>query len=394
MRVIFVYFGPLDVNSAIQAFHFGTELSDRGWDVTLAGIGDPSRINAIGEPNFECTNHEGLLAQIDEMEVDRERTIVCAWTPREPVRQVTERIVSKLRVPYTIHLEDNERYLLESSAKMTLPELQRLPLAAQDRIAPPTLIHPTHHVEFLRGAAGVTVITEELNEFNVGGRPHHVARPGIDTERFDPERSSTVTRESLGLRPEDFLLVYHGTIHYANQHEMMSLYTAVKLLQRRGRRVKLVRLGHSEFGGADPRAFRALSDGVLEMGPVSWRQMPDYLAIADAYVQPGAPDEFNRYRLPSKLPEFLAMGRPVVLPDCNIGHDLVHGENALLMKEGNAVEIMSCVEQLIDDRELAARLGRGARKFALEQLSWPDNSAALGAFYTELISAHTESLAA
>ncbi len=383
MRVIFVYFGPLDVNSAIQAFHFGTELTEQGWDVTLAGLGDPKRIEAVGEPNFECLSHEQLIADLDRLEGDREQTIVCAWTPRERVRRVTETVVAKLRVPYVIHLEDNEDYLLESAAGMSLAEMQRLPPAAQDRLTPPELIHPQRHLEFLRGAAGVTMITEELNEFNVGGRPHHVARPGIDTERFTPEPVGAIDRAQLGLRPEDFVLVYHGTIHYANQHEMLSLYVAVKLLQRRGHPVRLVRLGHSEFGGVDPRAFRAVSDGVLELGRVDWREMPGYLALADAFVQPGAPDVFNRYRLPSKLPEFLAMGRPVVLPACNIGHDLVDGENALLMEEGNSVEILARLERLIADPALRDRLGKGAREFALGQLSWPDNAAGLGRFLRE-----------
>lgn len=383
MRVVFVYFGPLDVNSAIQAFHFGNELTEQGWEVILAGLGDPSRIEAVGKPNFECISHDELEARARS--IPREGTIVCGWTPRERVRRHTTSLVSRLRVPYVIHLEDNEEYLLESAAEMTLAELQRLPLRAQDRLAPPELIHPTHHVEFLRGAAGITVITEELNEFNVGQRPHHVARPGIDTERFSPERPTRKTREQLGLRPDEFVLVYHGTIHYANQHEMMSLYVAVQLLRRRGRPVRLVRLGHSEFGGVDPRAFRAMSEGVLELGRIDWREVPDYLALADAFVQPGAADVFNRYRLPSKLPEFLAMGRPVILPHCNIGHDLRHGENALLLEQGNAIEIMARVEDLLADRELAARLGEASRRFAIEELNWRDNAAALGDFYRQLM---------
>lgn len=385
MRIVFVYFGPLDVNSGIQAFHFGNELTEQGWEVVLAGLGDPRRIEAVGEPLFECLSHEQLLAKADDLVAGREETIVCGWTPRERVRRVTESLVAKLRVPYVIHLEDNENYLLESAAGMSLEALRRLPLATQDRLSPPELIHPTHHLDFLRGAAGVTMITEELNEFNVGERPHHIARPGIDTERFDPARTPAVTRAALGLKPTDFVLVYHGTMHYANQHEMLSLYVAVKLLQRRGHPVRLVRLGHSEFGGVDPRAFRGVSDGVLEMGPVPWRQMPDYLALADAFVQPGAPDDFNRYRLPSKLPEFLAMGRPVVLPDCNIGHDLSDGENALLLKRGNAVEIAARLEELLSDHSLATRLGEGAREFALTRLSWPNNAAALGDFLRRMM---------
>jgi len=386
MRLLIVYFGPFDVNSAIQAFHFGNELTAEGWEVTMCGAGDPARMAAaVGEADFACISHQDLDAEIARCKREPKETIVLAWTPRERVRWLTERCVAELGVPYVIHLEDNEHYLLEAATGRTMSDLQHLPLAEQDALTPVDLaIHPTHHLEFLRGATGVTVITEALNEFNVAKRPHQVARPGIDFERFRPDLEPPLSRQELGLREDDFVLVYHGTIHYANQHEMLSLYLAVKLLQRRGHPVRLVRLGHSEFGGPDPAAFRAVGDGVIELGLVPWREIPNYLALADAFVQPGPPDDFNRYRLPSKLPEFLAMGRPVILPHCNIGDDLTQGENALLLEQGNAMEITLRVEDLLADPAFAQRLGSGSRQFALEQLSWHDNAAGLGGFLREM----------
>jgi glycosyltransferase involved in cell wall biosynthesis len=238
------------------------------------------------------------------------------------------------------------------------------------------------------------VITEELNEFNLAGRPHHLARPGVDGERFDPDLAPAVTRQRLGLRDDDFVIVYHGIGHWANLRELFSLYTAVKLLQRRGRRVRLVRLGSTKPGGVDPRTLQALRDGEPDLGDLAWREVPGYLALADAYVQPGAPDDFNRYRLPSKLPEFLAMGRPVVLPACNLGNDLSDGENALLLRRGDAVEIAARIARLQDDRELAELLGRGARQFAIENLSWPRNAAALADFYRGVLASARPPVAA
>lgn len=389
MRVLIIYFGPFDVNSAIQAFHFGNELTEMGWDVTLCGRGDPARMEeAVGKPLFRCIPHEDLDLELARCRREPLETIVFAWTPRERVRRLTLHACAELGVPYVVHLEDNEDYLLEAITGRPLAELQQLPIAEQDAITSvDSTIHPTRHLSFLRDAAGVTVITEALNDFNVGHRPHHVARPGIDAERFRPDLTPPVTRAELGLAEDDFVLVYHGTIHFANQHEMLSLYLGVKLLQRRGRKVKLVRLGHTEFGGPDPASFRAIAEGVVELGPVAWRDIPNYLALADAYVQPGPPDVFNRYRLPSKLPEFLAMGRAVVLPHCNIGDDLTHGENALLLEQGNAIEIAARLEELLDDRELAARLGRGSREFALANLDWTANAAGLGEFFREMMSA-------
>ncbi len=384
-RILFVYFGPFTVNSAIQGFHFGNELADLGWDVTLAGVGNPATIRKVGEPRFRTITHHDVAGVTERWRRDPQPAIVFAWTPRENVRRTTEAIVRPLGLPYVVHLEDNEEYLLSTKVGLTMDEMRRLTMAEQDRLAPAEQIHPTHSQTFMAAADGVTVITEELNEFNRAGRPHQVARPGIDTERFRPDLEPARTREALGIDPDEFVIVYHGTVHFANQHEMLSLYLSIKLLRRAGRRVRLVRLGETELGGVDPLAFGAMRDGVTELGSVEWRDIPAYLALADAYVQPGASNDFNRYRLPSKLPEFLAMGRPVILPNCNIGQDLTDGENALLLNEGNALEIAAKVERLLDDRGLRDRLAEGARRFALEELSWEDNSVSLARFLRSLI---------
>ena len=58
------------------------------------------------------------------------------------------------------------------------------------------------------------------------------------------------------------------------------------------------------------------------------------------------------------------------------------------------MEIMARVEDLLGDRELRERLGQGARRFALERLSWGDNAAALGDFYREMMSTPAASQAA
>ena len=135
------------------------------------------------------------------MRAEPAETIVVGWTPRERVRGMTMDAVRQLGVPYVIHLEDNEELLIESATGRSLAELQRLPLRQQDSLVPIDLIHPTHHREFLDGAAGITVITEALNEFNIAGRPHRVARPGIDPERFRPDLEPQPRASSSASRP-------------------------------------------------------------------------------------------------------------------------------------------------------------------------------------------------
>ena len=138
MRLLYVYFGPFDVNSGIQAYHFGNELTELGWEVTIAGKGDPARAKAVGEPLFECVSHDDLSRKLDQMARDPQETIVVGWTPREPVRRMTMEAVRRLGCPYVVHLEDNEELLIESAAGRSLAELQRLPLRQQDSLARPT----------------------------------------------------------------------------------------------------------------------------------------------------------------------------------------------------------------------------------------------------------------
>jgi glycosyltransferase involved in cell wall biosynthesis len=393
VRVLILHFGKLDVNSVIQAFHLAEEMTAEGIEVVLCGRGSRDRIAAIGEPSYQCITYAELDRTLRDWSRAPAETIVCAWTPREAVRKATERAVALLRAPYVVHLEDNEEHLLAAALRLSYERLRRLPPDRLDRLCGDDFIHPGHYPRLMKGAAGVTMITEELQQFNFAGRPHLVAPPGVDHRRFRPDLPPRVSREQLGLRLDDFVIAYHGIGHWANLRELFSLYLAVRLLQRRGRRVQLLRLGSTKPGGVDPRTFEALRDGVPDLGDAPWLEIPGYLALADAYVQPGAPNDFNRYRLPSKLPEFLAMGRPVILPACNLGNQLTDGEQALLLRQGTALEIAARIEQLLDDRELADRLGGAARRFAEEHLSWPRSAARLADFYRRLLSSRITGVA-
>ena len=96
-----------------------------------------------------------------------------------------------------------------------------------------------------------------------------------------------------------------------------------------------------------------------------------YLRLADVLVQPGRANDFEEYRFPAKLTEFLATGRAVILPDTNVGRSLEDGEECLLLRRGDALEIAAAIERVLGDDSLGARLGAGARAFAERSFSWP-----------------------
>src|SRR5262249_56451444 len=115
-------------------------------------------------------------------------------------------------------------------------------------------------------------------------------------------------------------------------------------------------------------------------------EVPRYLRLADVLVQPGRPDNFNDFRFPSKLPEFFATGRPVVLPATNLGRFVRDGEEALVLQRGDALEIAAAVERVLDDDGLRVRLARGAREFAERSFSWSASAEKLRHLYERALS--------
>src|SRR5205823_11975663 len=86
-----------------------------------------------------------------------------------------------------------------------------------------------------------------------------------------------------------------------------------------------------------------------------------------------------------KLPEFFATGRPVVLPATNLGRFLADGEECILLRRGDALEIARAVARLLDDDELRLRLGQAARAFAERSFSWPASAQKLKGFYERVL---------
>ena len=165
--------------------------------------------------------------------------------------------------------------------------------------------------------------------------------------------------------------------------EIFSLYTALAILERRGWDVSLIRTGKDYTTGIDLAYERFLQSRAINLGYVAESRLIELLSLADFYVQPGASNVFNDYRFPSKLPEFLAMGKPTLLPNTNVGERLRDGQDALLLKRGDGVEIADCVERILKDKKFASKLGRNSRKFAKSSLNWFRNTENLLRFYDE-----------
>jgi len=311
--------------------------------------------------------------------------IIHVWTPRECVRKITECVLARSipRPKLVIHLEDNEERIVEiftgTSFQILATEAESVLNALPDGYS-----HPLRYKEFLRSADAATVIFNTLEVFIPATTQRIVLWPGVDTNRFNPQVLPSTHPALKNLKPDERVIVYSGNAHLANESEVRNLYQAVKILNDGGLKVKLVRTGsdYTDFLKRNPE----LAEHELRLGLLDWSEIPAVLATADLLIQPGADDAFNRYRFPSKLPEFLAMGKPVILPNSNIGKVLEDGVHALIMHHGGPREIAATVKALLQSPELRRNIGLRGNVFAADAFSWPRIVKQLGAFYRSILS--------
>jgi glycosyltransferase involved in cell wall biosynthesis len=385
-NLIFVSHCNFHGNSAMHLSSIANELTILGHSCVVCVPGQPETVLDHGKPMFQVLGYGEAVLRGVSFADRRGPDLVHAWTPRELVRKTTMSLARRYNIPHFVHLEDNEvALLLDELPGWSLQDLERLPTCALDLVVSKHRIHPHHSRRFLAGATGMTVLIDRLLEFKPTHVPGMVFFPGHDAAFAKIEGRDEELRAALGILPDELLAVYTGNVHNSNFREVRSLVIAVAFVNRRGLRVKLVKTGWNAYvlpELSDPE----IAQHAVDRGFVARSDIPRLLAAADLLVQPGQSGEFNDYRFPSKLPEFLASGRPVILPRSNIGLLLKNGEDALVLERGDSVDIADALERLAVDPELRARIGRGGREFALRNLDWMKNVAVIPSFYDQCLS--------
>lgn len=382
LNILFLLHGSFASNSALHVAALANELVASGHRCAVAVPHDVETLDHHEAPAFTGILHRAAPAFT--FADGRGPDVVHAWTTREAVRRLAEQVAARHACQVVVHLEDNEQQLLALSLHRPFAELDALSSAELDQIVPSDLSHPHRSREFLARANGVTIIMDRLGEFVPPAVRSLTLWPAADPRYFHPRPFPTEFRRILDIAPDTTVLFYHGNVHAANATEVRELYTAVGRLNETGTPVTLIRTGldHVDFLGSHEGRMRK---HVLGLGQIlHHRHLPPLMALADIFVQPGVPDSFNDCRFPSKLPEFFALGRPVVLPRTNLGKVVRHGIDAYVLDRADATGIAEAVHTIRTDQDLAGRLSAGAVAFAEQHFSWRRSAEALARFYLAL----------
>lgn len=113
--------------------------------------------------------------------------------------------------------------------------------------------------------------------------------------------------------------------------------------------------------------------------------VPTLLRSVDVLLQPGAPSEFNRLRLPAKLALYLASGTPTVTFATGFGELLADRREALLTRTAGPTELAARIAELLEDAALRDTLARGGPCAARRLFDRERNTRALEAVYADAL---------
>ena len=383
MNILFVLYYDFTANSAGHVFSLANELSARH-DCVVAVPRNKGTISVLGTPQFRIVEFGEVEAGALHYANGKGPDVVHAWTPRELVRTFCTYLKAKYEFRQFIHLEDNEWHITAETLAVQ-PDVLEGESDDLDLLVPDFLSHPNRSKEFLASAQGVTVIMDRLKEFVPAGVPAEEIWVSADRDLFYPRARDDARRRQLGIKDDETVFVYTGNVHATNAAEVRSLYLAVAMLNREGVAARLIRAGRDDFPflGEDDAWAR---QHAVDLGYVPHKDIPGVLAMADLLVQPGRADDFNEYRLPSKLPEFFAMGKPVLLPMTNLGRFVEHQQDAWVTPVMDGLGILAATKALLADRALYDRLSKGSRAFFEARLNWAEQAKKLEAFYSSAAS--------
>jgi predicted ATP-grasp superfamily ATP-dependent carboligase/glycosyltransferase involved in cell wall biosynthesis len=203
-----------------------------------------------------------------------------------------------------------------------------------------------------------------------------VVRNGPDLRRFRP------VPPDPSLRADGRHLVSYLGVMGPQDGIDHALRALAALRARRGDDWKAVFIGEGEMMEPMQRFAAELGlNGLVEFA--GWRYDDDIrriLSSSDVCIVPDPPTTLNDLSSMVKVPEYMAMGRAIA------SYDLTEtrfsaGDAASYARPGDPDDLGRCVNELLDDPELRARMGAAGRDRVRTSLAWEHSVEALLAAY-------------
>lgn len=231
----------------------------------------------------------------------------------------------------------------------------------------------------LHGADLIVVVSkvlfDELVQRGVAPRKILINPNGVDPIKYHPNIVGMTVRQKYNINRK---IVVGMISTFGKWHGTEILAKSIKHIIDKNKNIHFLLIGD---GLVMPEVRNIIEkDDVLEhvtlSGNVPQQEAPQYLAACDIFVSPHVPnpDGTPFFGSPTKLFEYMAMGRAIIASDLEqIGEILQHNENALLTSPGDVKGLASEILKLAADQSLRDRLSKKARADVCQKHTWQMN---------------------
>ena len=188
---------------------------------------------------------------------------------------------------------------------------------------------------------------------------------GINVDAFANAQRDVALRESLGVSRDDLVVGKIARLFRLKGHEF--LFEAAPRIVAAVPNVKFLLVGD----GVYRKRFEQLAEKMglrnhfVFAGLVPPSEIPRYVALMDLLVHLSL-----REGLPRALPQALACGKPVVAFDVDGAREVcIDGETGFLVRAEDRAGLADAVIRLLQDKELARRMGARGRELVKERFS-------------------------
>lgn len=222
-------------------------------------------------------------------------------------------------------------------------------------------------------AAGLAAVSSRLKDqlvedYGVPPEKVIVLPNAADPEVFDPAR---IAPRPL---PEGKTVGFVGGFY--PWHGLDLLVSAMQRVMAQVQAARLVLIGDGPMLPVIRERVRAagLEERVLFTGRVPHGELPAYIAAFHVGVMPDS----NDYGSPMKIFEYMAMGKPVVVPDYPPLLDVVRdGREGRIFRARDVQQLAQCLTTLLSDDDAYRRMSREARRRIEGVHNWRANACAI-----------------
>ena len=199
---------------------------------------------------------------------------------------------------------------------------------------------------------------------------------GVDLELFRPRAKDSALRDSLGIAPEDKVVVFIGVLTTYQGIDL--LLEAIPKVRRDIAAVKFLIIGFPEDGYRQKARMLGVADITIFTGKIPYAKSPKYLALGDVAVSP----KVSTTEANLKLFTYMAMGLPTVVFENPVNLEIL-GNRGIYAKQASADSLAQALVLILKDEDRRKELGEACYQKAVVDYSWQSVGHRLSKVYQE-----------